>query len=489
AGRDGGGMLDAGLTATTIAASTFSGNTASAFGGGIATGVHSTLSLTNSTMSGNEASLGGGLYTQGTSTITSSTISGNTAGTSGGGIDNTFAAAAVTLGASIVATNTGGNCAGLANTSVGYNLTDDATGEACGFNTSTDVVDSNPSLGPLESNGGPTETMLPAEFSTAVGRIPVPTTLDQVAVCGNGASDQRGVQRPEPPVIACTIGATEVATPVVVAAVGTDGAMWVQAPLLTPGWSSLGGQLTAAPAVAAVPQANGPASPLFIATGTDHALWVRSLSRGWTELAPDVFTFCIDSPGAVVAGSRAGLQLTVACQGGDHHLYAATVPVSLDGSLPSVAAWTNLGGALGAGPAVASVGGESVYLVTASFNNGQVWARSDTTDWQPTDFFCIGHPALAVSPIGRTTWFACQGTDRQLWAGPLDNVIPRGGAIAPGPGLGLIPGTDFMFAEARFGARSVWYLTPGAPDWLSLGGSVSESSGGVGAVGLIGPLA
>ena len=56
-----------------------------------------------------------------------------------------------------MADNTGGygNCLGTF-TSVGYNLTDDATGTACGFTQPTDVVDADPDLGSLADNGGPT---------------------------------------------------------------------------------------------------------------------------------------------------------------------------------------------------------------------------------------------------------------------------------------------------------------------------------------------
>jgi hypothetical protein len=255
--------------------------------------------------------------------------------------------------------------------------------------------------------------------------------------------------------------------------------MWVQAPQLSPGWQSLGGQIIAAPTVAAVPQTSGMASPLFVATGTDHSLWVRSLSQNWTSLTPGLFTYCLDNPAAVVTGSASSPMLTVACEGGDHSLYAATVPVP-SGGLPTVTGWTSLGGALGAGPAVAPVNGVITYFVTASFNDGQVWTRTDTTGWGPTGFFCLGHPAAGIAQGGTTTFFGCQGTDGQLWAGPLSNVAALGGAITPGPGLGITSAGDFFFAEANFGGGSVWSRTTTA-DWADLGGAVLN---GVGAVGL-----
>ena len=136
-------------------------------------------------------------------TLNSSTVSGNTAGSGGGGgISN---GSTLTVGASIVAGNPrGGNCDGGATTSLGYNLTNGATGAPCGFTASTDVVNVNPELRPLGDYGGPTETLLPAAGSSAIGVIPTGTTLGGVQVCPR--TDQRGLAS----VGNCTIGAVEV---------------------------------------------------------------------------------------------------------------------------------------------------------------------------------------------------------------------------------------------------------------------------------------
>ena len=264
-----------------------------------------------------------------------------------------------------------------------------------------------------------------------------------------------------------------------VGAEGTDGALWVQSPQLPAGWQSLGGLIIAAPAVAAVPQASGLASPLFIATGTDHSLWIRSLSEGWTSLVPGLFTYCLDNPAAVVTGSAASPVLTVACEGGDHRLYAATVPVPSSG-LPSVSSWTTFGGELNAGPAVAPVNGVITYFVTAGFDNGQVWITTNGTNWQGTAWNCIGHPAAGIAAGGTTTWFGCEGANGELWAGPAwSGVSGQGGEIEPGPALGITAGADFMFAEASFETNSVWFRTTSA-DWTSLTGSVLNGAGAVG---------
>jgi hypothetical protein len=90
----------------------------------------------------------------------------------------------------------------------GYNLTDDATGTACGLTQGTDKVNVNPDFGPQANNGGRTQTLLPGPSSPAVGVIPSPTTLNGVVVCGPGAFDQRGRPRPTRGPN-CAIGAVE----------------------------------------------------------------------------------------------------------------------------------------------------------------------------------------------------------------------------------------------------------------------------------------
>lgn len=279
-----------------------------------------------------------------------------------------------------------------------------------------------------------------------------------------------------------------------VGAVGTDGALWVETPPLA-GWHSLGGRIIASPALAAVPESGELASPLFIATATDHSLWIRSLSQNWTSLTPGLFTYCLDSPAAAVTEPATAPVLTVACEGADHALYAATVAVPSSG-LPTVTGWTDLGGALGFGPAVAPVNGVITYFVTAGVNRGQVgseiWTRTDVTGWrpmpsyvalEPAQAYCIGPPAAAIALGGTTTWFGCHGLDGQLWAGggvgfPF-SLHPEGGALIGGPGVAVDSGGTSFLAEGT--DHSVWIEDAGTGSWRTLGGQVV---GGIGAVGL-----
>ena len=69
-------------------------------------------------------------------------------------------------------------------TSQGYDL--DST-NSCGFNQPTDLTNTNPQLGPLADNGGPTMTMALAGTSPA---------LDKGKAASGMTTDQRGKPRP-----------------------------------------------------------------------------------------------------------------------------------------------------------------------------------------------------------------------------------------------------------------------------------------------------
>lgn len=135
----------------TLTNCTISGNTASNRDGG---GLWGGGSVSNSTISSNTAGqFGGGIY--GGGTVTNSTINGNAAG-QGGGI---YAIGAVNLENTIL--RAGASGANLTNnggaiTSNGYNLSNDNGG---GFLTGPgDQINTDPLLGPLQDNGGPTLT-------------------------------------------------------------------------------------------------------------------------------------------------------------------------------------------------------------------------------------------------------------------------------------------------------------------------------------------
>ena len=257
---DGGGIENFDGTAT-LTNVNLSGNSTTGIGGGIVTGgTSSNLTLTNVTVSGNSALLGGGIYNNGSqATLTNVTLSGNSGASegggiynagfkatlinvtlsdnstpgdgggifnesdlaltnltlsgntafSGGGIFNQTTTGVATLQASILAGNSAGNCfnaAGSTLVSNGRNVADDNT---CPSGPG-DLPSTNPQLGPLADNGGPTLgapgatsqtlTMALLSGSPAVDRVPA-------SLCPPPSTDQRGVPRPQG--AACDSGAFE----------------------------------------------------------------------------------------------------------------------------------------------------------------------------------------------------------------------------------------------------------------------------------------
>jgi hypothetical protein len=178
AGTTGGGVDNESNATVTIINCVLSGN-AAGLGSGVFNG--GMLTIANSTVSGNTASSGAGAYNDGSGTlmVTNSTVSGNTATLAGGGIFNigTVAIANSTLsdnaadlgaihnedtldvGNTILNTGVAGgkifdNSGSII--SHGYNLCSDDGG---GFLTGPgDQINTDPVLGQLQDNGGPTFT-------------------------------------------------------------------------------------------------------------------------------------------------------------------------------------------------------------------------------------------------------------------------------------------------------------------------------------------
>jgi hypothetical protein len=227
-------MLDGGTTAT-IRSSTFVGNQATGgssglgVGGAIWSDDATSLAVVNSTFTGNvaEAATGGSAsggavdstYTASLS-LASDTFSGNSvagsATSTGGNVnidgDNTTT---VTIGDTIItggtSSGTGSNCSlhGTVN-DAGDNLEDTATSQ-CGLQSSAgDLIGVSPQLGPLASNGGPTQTMLPSVASPAVGAGGACSDPSAIPV-GPLLVDQRGAPRPSGG--PCDIGAVESEVP------------------------------------------------------------------------------------------------------------------------------------------------------------------------------------------------------------------------------------------------------------------------------------
>lgn len=200
------GQYGGGIYATaplTVTGSAIYANVAEISGGGISAGINSTdVIVQNSTISGNQAaSNGGGILIDGAGThlllqhvsIVDNQVSAanNTAGISAG-------TANVTLQNSLIANNVGTQQCN-ANTATfvshGNNLASD---NSCGLDQPGDLASTNPLLGPLQDNGGPTFTHALLQGSPAV---------DAANNTHCPATDQRGEPRPHG--VTCDIGAYE----------------------------------------------------------------------------------------------------------------------------------------------------------------------------------------------------------------------------------------------------------------------------------------
>ncbi len=172
----------------TMSGTTISNNRAH-FGGGIWIGQSAVGNLTNVTIANNFASGGGGVWfaNQVTGTFENVTVAGNTGDGLFGGDTG------MKLKNTIVANNVKGtldsttNCA-KAHASAGPNMQFPGTGTQCAPGITID----DPKLGPLQDNGGPTFTMLPAAGSPAIGKGTACPAIDQrgnarTATCALGA--------------------------------------------------------------------------------------------------------------------------------------------------------------------------------------------------------------------------------------------------------------------------------------------------------------
>jgi hypothetical protein len=204
-----GGGIDSGGTLT-LTNSTVSGNSAVKDGGGISDNggmVMLTMMLINSTVSGNRAGGGGGgIFHEpnppfGNVNIFSSTITGNTAGPGfGGGIANVGGRSTITFQNTILAGNLdemiilghtlfqNDDCSGTI-VSNGHNLMEV---QNCTVNGFAPIL-ADPKLGPLQNNGGPTQTHVLLAGSPAIDAGDPGGCRDNLGALLT--TDQRGFRR------------------------------------------------------------------------------------------------------------------------------------------------------------------------------------------------------------------------------------------------------------------------------------------------------
>jgi predicted outer membrane repeat protein len=207
----------------TIDSTTVSGNTSDAAGGGIAFFEEQyRVTIVNSTISGNSsATTGGGLYfgadgeADDIRRVDNSTVANNSASTSGGGIylnDHTLFLSSTIVGDNSSPDGPDLGFAAAATTpgvfDSGFSLIENPAGATITDNPAgSNITGTDPQLGPLAANDGPTQTHLPARTSPAI----------DAGAANALASDQRGFARtvdlalnPNPTADPTDVGAVEV---------------------------------------------------------------------------------------------------------------------------------------------------------------------------------------------------------------------------------------------------------------------------------------
>jgi hypothetical protein len=177
-GSWGGGIANGGLGQLTVLDSTLSGNSVNSEydGGGIFN--QGTLTINGSTFNDNSARNGGGIFTEGPLKVVGSTLSGNSAKGAGGGIYSLIIngqSAPLRMQNTLLAGNKavigGGPDVDGPLTSLGHNLIGDGSGGSGYAATDLAGTSANPidaKLGPLQDNGGPTQTMALLPGSPAI---------------------------------------------------------------------------------------------------------------------------------------------------------------------------------------------------------------------------------------------------------------------------------------------------------------------------------
>ena len=226
-------------------------------------------------------------------------------------------------------------------------------------------------------------------------------------------------------------------TTLVVGARGTDGALWlnINSNGTWGGWQSVGGVLSAAPAV--VGGADGRID-VFV-RGTDDSLWTRALPPGgswspWTSLGGWLTT----GPAGVYVDA---VRLDVYAIGGDHAVWRRT----WTGSMWS--GWQSVGGQTYVAPTVApSPQGDGAWVFVRGTGNGLYrqpergsrWHRLAGPGWRPDR-----RPGG-----GRRRW---QGRRRGARNGQCAVVepVPQRRVVGLGAGMGAHGSTRTRLVAAR----------------------------------------
>lgn len=216
----GGGMQNFSTSTVTINSSTFMNNISNGTTGGGGGQFNGGVRITNSTFANNSApnGSGGGMQSNGTlgAILTNVTFSGNSSVNNGGGIHRGTTNVNFFIRNSIVAGNNGTAASpDVTNSTGGLNSQGNNIIGNVGTSTgwiASDLLNTNPMLNPLASNGAVTMSFLPMAGSPAINagqncvlNLSCPANNPPSAV----TTDQRGVARPQG--VTVDIGSVEVA--------------------------------------------------------------------------------------------------------------------------------------------------------------------------------------------------------------------------------------------------------------------------------------
>jgi hypothetical protein len=298
-----GGMYNSSSSPSLIGV-TFENNSAD-YGGGVLNNANSSPNLVNVTFSNNSANVGGAIFNRdaGSSLVLSYvTLSNNSATIDGGAIANTGHLA---IRNSILWGNAGGE---IFNIDTGDAVVSNSTIQ--GGYSGTGNIDEDPLLGPLQDNGGFTQTMALGAGSPAID-------AGNDASCPGPEVDQRGVTRPQGS--HCDMGAYEYQAPVVTFSdVDTDYWAWsfverlyaagitsgcaVSPPAYCPEGTVTRAQmavflLRGMHGASYVPPAVG-GSTGFVDVRTDHwaAAWIKQFAIDGVTAGCGANTFCPEGP-------------------------------------------------------------------------------------------------------------------------------------------------------------------------------------------------
>jgi hypothetical protein len=235
---------------------------------------------------------------------------------------------------------------------------------------------------------------------------------------------------------------------------GADNAVYMRTFFNAGTWSAqsgIGGAIIGAPAIAV-----GRTTVVVAARGTDNALWVRMMNQGlwgsWTSWGGR-----LTSSPALTGGSDPRVDAFV--RGADNALWTRTI----DGSQT---AWRSLGGRLSTAPAAVTIQDHSFDVAVAGSDHA-IW-NLEGSRWHSMGGRTYSAPAIGYIPQTNGGFYLARGVDNALWAdgvggGDSTGWQKLGGRLSEGPtAAGTQEPEAYMIVAVRGVDEAVWTTVYGA---------------------------